>query len=114
MVPIWAAVIVIPVLTAIGPEPWSTVRASLPVRLRLLIVIETRPLFSTSVNRKSDTANVLAVSSFDETLLACATGKSFTAVTLMFNVAETVPGSASPTLNSNLLRVAPFALDAGV
>ena len=76
--------------------------------------MDTRLSLSTSVNKKSDTANAFAVSSFAETLLACATGKSFTAVTLMFIVAETVPGSASLTLKSNLLRVAPFALDAGV
>ena len=106
--------IVIPLVTAIRPEPWSTVRASLPVRFRLLIVIEIRLSFSTSVNRKSDVVNVLAVSSFVVTLLTCATGTSLTARTLILIVAATVPESASFTLKSNVLRAAPFEFNAEV
>ena len=54
------------------------------------------------------------VSSTGATLLVCATGASFTAVTLMLIVAETVPESASLTLKETVLSGAPFALAAGV
>ena len=78
-----------------------------------LIVMDTRLFPSTSVNRKSDDANVSGVSSFVVTLLTCATGTSLIAVTLMFIVAETVPASASLALKENVLSGTPFAFADG-
>ncbi len=82
-----------------------------PASDRLLMVIETRPLLSPSVNRKSDVAKVLVVSSSVVTLLGWATG---TLLTLMLMVAETVPVAASFTLKSNVLRAVPCVPEAGV
>ena len=104
----------IPFVTVTDPAPWSTVSVSPLARFRLLTVIDTRELFSTSVNWKFDVANVLAVSSFVVTLLFCATGTSLTAMILMFIVAETVPVSASLPEKENVLRGVPFAFVAGV
>ena len=82
-------------------------------RLRLLIVIDTSGSPSTSVYRKSETANVFAVSSSVVTLLARATGASSTGVTWIVIVADTVPLSASFTVKSNVLRAKPLAFAAG-
>ena len=72
-----AAGIVWPTVTA---TPLS--RSVSPVAsVRLLIVIDAKAFDSTSVNAKCDTMNARAVSSFVGTLLATATGTSFTAVT---------------------------------
>ena len=87
---------------------------SLAARVNPLIVIETRESFSTSENRKSDTANVFAVSSFVVTLLTRATGASLTALTLIFIVAATVPLPSSFALKENEPLAAPFAFAAGV
>ena len=106
--------IVIPLVTATTVEPWLTLKVSPVASDRVLTVIDARGLFSVSVNRKSDNANVLAVSSLVVTLLASATGTSFTAVTLIVIVAATVPLAESFTLKSNVLRAAPLALAAGV
>ena len=106
--------IVIPLVTATTVEPWFTFKVSPVASDRVLTVIEARGLFSTSVNRKSDTAKVFAVSSPVVTLLASATGTSFTAVTLIVIVAATVPVPASFTVKSNVLRAAPLAFAAGV
>ena len=104
----------IPFVTVTDPDPWSTVSVSPLARFRLLTVIDTRELFSTSVNWKFDVANVFAVSSFVVTLLFCATGTSLTAMILMFIVAETVPVSASFPVKENVLSGVPFAFVAGV
>src|SRR5439155_45017 len=80
---------------------------------RSLIVTDTRMKYSTSLNWKSDAANVLAVSSFVVTLLADATGTSFTALTLMVMVAASARHRSSFVWSCDLERAEPLAFDAG-
>src|SRR5262245_51241752 len=91
----------------------ASLRVSPAARLRVPIVIDARGSPSASVNRKSDTANGRAVSSFVVALLGCATGASLTAMTFRVMVAATVPLAESFALKVKDERLAPLAFEAG-